>query len=113
MMTPETAHDACAQPSRERVRLFLTESEAAKAGLLDRWKAARKRKLARESRKVTISTQFQRTLDQLEAIAQSNHWSHRKLAAKIGLPESTLRKLKRERLTYYLPRLESAAARLV
>ncbi len=113
-MRPESAHDACAQPSQARVRLALTESEAAKIGLLDRWIAARKRKTKRDARKVGVSMKLQAVLDQLETIARTEHWSQRKLAAKAGLPESTLRKIKRGQTDPrdYLPKLQSAVARL-
>jgi hypothetical protein len=40
LVTPATAPKAVAQPSGARVALKITESEAAKCGLLNRWQAA-------------------------------------------------------------------------
>lgn len=114
VMARRTAHDACAQPSRRSVRLSITESQAAKIGLSARWQAAWDRKLRRDSQKAIVSHRLQDALNQLDAIAESEEWSQRKLAAKVGLPESTLRKIKSGRAdsAIWLPRIQAAASKL-
>lgn len=69
---------------------------------------------SRQQTKVTISNRLQRMLDQLKDIAETNHWSQRKLADKVGISDRTLRRLKngQSEPAEYLPKLESAVTRL-
>ena len=114
MMTLQSAPNAVAQPLRARIRLALDVSRVPESGFVAGQIAIHQEFESRQQTKVTIANTFQRTLDQLKAIAESNHWSQRKLATKIGIPETTLRRLKKgdAEPAEYLPKLQSAAARL-
>lgn len=115
VMSRKNARGVVAQPSRRSVRLCITESEAAKIGILDRWQAAWQRKAGRAAQKQAVSNRLQNVLKQLSELAQVEKWSQRKLAAKIGLPESTLRDLRKGQSAEpaaMIPKLESALARL-
>lgn len=114
-ITRKNAREAVAQPSRRSLRLCVTESEAAKIGILDRWQAAWQRKASRAAQKQAVARQLQDALMNLSALASAKDWSQRKLAAKISLPESTLRDLRNGRSSNpaaMIHKLESAFVRL-
>ena len=99
-----------AQPSVARVTFRLTESEAAKFGLLGRWQAAFKRRKERELRKAQTQTLLAACVHQLLAKAQREEWSQRQLAGKIAIPETTFRRIRAQRVDpfVWLPKLEAA-----
>jgi len=61
-----------------------------------------------------VRARIQDALSALQNIATSQEWSQRKLAEKIGIKESTLRKIKcgRADVFTWLPKLEAAITRL-
>lgn len=113
-ITPATAPKAVAQPLGARVTFRLTGSEAAKFGLLDRWRAAVERRRQREAQKRAALVQFAETVSSLLAKAAAAQWSQRQLAAKIGIPETTFRRIKNQKVKplVWLPKVEAALASL-
>lgn len=95
VLTPATAQSAIARPSALTVTFRLTESEAEKYGLGNRWRAAMKKREKRQSKKQVAFLTLNATLLRLLDHAQVEQWSRRKLAAKIGIPETTLRWIQR------------------
>jgi len=121
MTTLETAPNPVAQPQRATVRLPITESEAAKLGILDHWEAARKRQAFRAARKArqleqrnNAARELQQSVLRLFHYAQTEEWGQRKLAAQIGIPQTTLRRIRAMQVDplVWLPKVRTAAAKL-
>ena len=114
MLTLPTAPNAVAQTGEPLVAFRLTQSEAAKHGLLERWQAAMKRRAKRTQKKQTAFLRLNESLVKLLARAETEEWSQRKLAEKIGIPETTFRRIRANQVNpfVWLPKIESAAFRL-
>lgn len=121
MMTLQTAPSPVAQPQRAAVRLEITESEAACAGILDRWQAARKRQIEREARnarrrdrQVHAAQELHESVLRLFQHAEAERWGQRKLAAQIGIPQTTLRRIRAQQVDalVWLPKVRAAINRL-
>lgn len=112
--TLKTAHGGLCAGLSAGIGRALSVSRKPKTGFVDRQIAIHQEYQARQQSKVTISNKLQTALDRLQAIAQSKHWSQRELAGRIGIPESTLRKVKRglAQLENHIPKLEAAVQRL-
>lgn len=113
-MTLETAPKAVAQPQRAVVAFRFTESEAAKYGLLARWQSARQRRQRRDEKRRQAQDRLSSSISRLIAKAEAEQWSQRQLAAKIGVPETTFRRIRDQKVhpLTWLPRIEAALARL-
>jgi hypothetical protein len=72
-------------PSGARVRLALTRSEAAKAGVLNRWHAARERKDRQAQRLATAAVELNLSVLKLLQHAEAQKWSQRRMAKAAGL----------------------------
>jgi len=92
----------------------MTESEAAKCGLLDRWEAAMKRRQEREEKKRRIQKLLDKAITQLLEKARAEEWSQRQLAAKIAIPETTFRRIRDRRVNplAWLAKIEAALSKL-
>lgn len=114
LVTLATAPNAVARPSGARVALKITESEAARCGLLDRWQAAMQRRRKREQKIKQVLALLNGFISRLLAKAKTEEWSQRELAAKIGIPETTFRRIRGHAVNplVWLPKIEAAAARL-
>lgn len=101
-------------PSRPRVRLLLTEAEAEKAGLLDRFNAVLRRREARARRNETIEQRLHALLAEMENLAEHRDWSCNQLLTKTGLSWGTWLRLKKGQADarHWLPRLRAALERL-
>jgi len=118
IMTAETAAKAVPHPLRPGIARALNLSDSRPIPFLARLIDEQKAFESRQQSQVTISNQFQATLDRLAASAQSEQLSQRKLAARIGIPERTFRRLAQgtvslERAQTYLPKLEAAVNKLL
>jgi ribosome-binding protein aMBF1 (putative translation factor) len=96
------------------VRLFLTEAEAEKIGRGVEWRRRLAELERRRRRQQSRFDALQASLDRLLEYAAAEELSRRKLAVKIGIPESSLRKIGSGRVnpSDWLPRLEAALAKL-
>lgn len=121
MMTPASGPNAPDQTQRIAVRLEITESQAASAGILDVWIAARKRQAERQARiarrleqRNDAARELQQAALRLFQHANAARWSQRKLAAQTGLPKTTLRRLRDQQLDAltWLPKVRAALNRL-
>jgi len=112
--TPATAPKPVAQPQRARVTFRLTEPEAAKCGLLDRWRTAMVRRQHRAARKQHAQAQLAEAVSGLVARATAEHWSQRQLAAKMLIPETTFRRIRNQQVDplLWLPKVAAAVAKL-
>lgn len=120
-MKPNSAPVSCeiapkpvAQPSRSLVAFRLTESQAAKLGLRDRWLAAVKKREMRADKKRQAIDRLTEMVSRLLDRAQEEHWSQRQLAARIQIPETTFRRIRNGNVIAeeWLPKIEAALARL-
>jgi ribosome-binding protein aMBF1 (putative translation factor) len=112
MKTPESAPKPVAQPSRSTVTLRFTESEAIKHGLLDRWQAVMRRREARAKKIQDASEQLSALVSGLLQRAEAERWSQRTLAKKIGIPETTFRRIRAQQVDpfLWLPKLRATIA---
>jgi ribosome-binding protein aMBF1 (putative translation factor) len=81
-------------PSSAIIRIPLSEADAAKAGLTGEWRAAMERRERRRSRERARANELRGILQSLAERSQANNWSGRTLAAKLGLAERTLRRIR-------------------
>jgi hypothetical protein len=114
MMTPEIAHGGPCAGLNAGIRRALDVSRLPKSGFVARQIAIHQEFESRQVRKTTVATRLKEVCTRLENVAAGEQWSGRKLAAKIGVKESTFRKIKAGRADadFWLPKLEAAAARL-
>lgn len=103
-----------AQPFRPTVAFRLTESQAEKYGLGDRWRAALKRRQEIAARKASIQNQLQGAVLRLLAHAEAEQISQREMTRKAGLSWGSFRRCRDGKADpiIWLPKLEAAAARL-
>jgi hypothetical protein len=105
-----------AQPSDAIVSLPLTESQAAKIGLRDRWLLARKKILSRQRNKLDANARLQAAIEKLlrHAQIQPKEWSQRKLAKTVGLTWTSWRRCRSGKVNarHWLPKVEAALAKL-
>ena len=113
-VTRKNAHNASCAGLRARIRHALDFDRVPKIRFVDRQIAIHQEHHSRQQSRVVISNKLQAVLNQIETIAKSEHWSQRELASKLGLPESTLRKIKRAPAMpeVWVPKLQAAASRL-
>lgn len=109
-----TAPKPVAQPQQARVSFQFTESEAAKCGLLARWQSAIRRREARAAKKHLALTVLTDSVSSLFARAETEGWSQRRLAARLAIPETTLRRIRDRQVNplTWLPKLQAAQRRL-
>ena len=114
VITPATAPKAMARPSASRVTFRFTESQAAKFGLADRWRAAVQRRQLRDARKQAAAAQLQTAVAGLLAIADAQQWSQRQLTARIGIPQTSFRRIRRNQVDplLWLEKLSAALVRI-
>jgi ribosome-binding protein aMBF1 (putative translation factor) len=114
LLTRVTAANALPRPLEARARLAITESEAAKIGILDRWRAAMDRRQERQAKKITTTTHLNDCLADLLRKAQAEGWSQRQLALKIEIPDRTFRRIRKQQIdaSVWLPKLTAALERL-
>lgn len=110
--TPASAHDVLCAGLNAGICRALDVSRVPESRFVARQIAIHQEFHSRQAEKSTAASRLQSVFDQLETLAENEGWSQRKLAEKIGIKESTLRKIRRERLVSWHPRLESALARL-
>jgi AraC-like DNA-binding protein len=101
-------------PSDARIRLSLTLPQAAKIGLADQWHAVLYRRERRARRETEALVELQAIVARLLAHAEKQDWSLRQLAAKLAIPERSLRRARDRQLNprRWLPILRAAEARL-
>ena len=73
------------QPFQALARLAITQAQAAKLGLEASWHAAHRRQQARLEKKTAAVAALAGAVARLQAHAESQEWSQRKLAARVGL----------------------------
>ncbi len=114
VITAKTAHDAPCAGLRAGIRRALNVSQLPNSRFVDRQIAIHREYQSRQASASEVRSRVQDALFVLHTIAQSKEWSQRELAKEIGLKESTLRKIKSGRgdLPFWLPKLETALARL-
>jgi hypothetical protein len=114
VLTREIGPRPVAQPFRATVAFRLTESEAEKYGLGDRWRTAMKRRREIAARKATYQTQMQGAVLRLLAIAESERISQREMTRKAGLSWGSFRRCRDGQAdpVIWLPRLHAAASKL-
>ncbi len=114
MLTPATAQNAQYAGLRAGIRRALDVSRLPNSGFVARQIAIHQEYQSRQTQKLSTAARLETALSRLDELAQSENWSHRKLASKIGLHESTLRAIRRGDFapTNWLPKLESAVDRL-
>jgi hypothetical protein len=112
--TLTTAPKAVAQPQRTRVTFRLTELEAEKCRLGARWRAAMERRLKFNVRMVQARFILNEAIAVLLAKAAAEQWSQRQLAARIGIPETTFRRIRDQQVDamVWLPKVSAALARI-
>jgi hypothetical protein len=95
---------------RATVAFRLTESEAEKYGLGDRWRAAMKRRREIATRKASFQTQMQGAVLQLLALAESERISQREMTRKAGLSWGSFRRCRDGQAdpVIWLPRVHAA-----
>jgi len=120
-MTRPTAPNAVAHPQRATVRLEITESQAANIGLLHEWQTAYRKKTARATRRARhlesqskAAAELKNLVEKLLQHAITKEWGQRKLAAAVGIPQTTLRRIRDEQVDSiaWLPRVQAAAHKL-
>lgn len=113
-LTPATAHGAPCAPLRARIRYALDFGRVANSRFVADQITQHLESQVKQQYQVAISTRLQETLRALDTIAADHNWSQRKLAARAGMAESTLRKLKSGRVSAsdWLPRLTSVIEKL-
>jgi hypothetical protein len=77
--------NAPGRASGDTARLSITESQAAKIGILDRWQAAHRRNQLRAQKKTAAATELNRAVQTLLQHAESEQWSQRRMAREVGL----------------------------
>jgi ribosome-binding protein aMBF1 (putative translation factor) len=103
-----------ARAREARASLWFTESEASKFGFLERWRVAFQKREALAAEKRRARALFNESVSSLFARAQAGHWSQRRLAAKLAIPETTLRRIRDGKVNprAWLPKLQAALNRL-
>jgi hypothetical protein len=110
MMTDKNVARALPRPLCARIRLAITESEAAKLGILDRWQAAQLRQAKRALKQAWLAGEFQRSVEALLQRAATEEWSQRKLAMRAGLSFRSWRRIRDRNVNpaAWLPKLRAA-----
>jgi ribosome-binding protein aMBF1 (putative translation factor) len=113
-LTLATAPKPVAQPRQALVTFRLTESQAAKLGFSDRWEAAMQKRRLREQKKMEAQTRLNASMSRLLEMARAQEWSHRQLAAKAMIPETTFRRILNSQVNpqVWVAKLETALSRL-
>jgi DNA-binding XRE family transcriptional regulator len=118
MLTLPSGATAYAPHPGARVAFLLTESEAAKCGLLERWQAAvwrreQRKQKQKQAKRVAFLT-LNENISRLLTKADQEEWSQRKLAGLIGIAPRTFRRIRSNQVNpfIWLPKIESAAFRL-
>lgn len=103
-----------AQQQRAAVAFRMTESEAEKYGLGDRWRAAMKRRLEIASRKASVKAQLADVIGKLLAHAEAERLSQREMTRKAGLSWGTFRRCRDGRAdpAIWFPKIQTALKRL-
>lgn len=114
MTTPLTAHNPVTQPPARLYRLLVTPSEAAKLGRENEILRAALRYERQARHRERVEAGMSALLDALAARATVEKWSGRKLSARLGISETSLRAIRARRLKWnrWLLRLRQAAARI-
>jgi ribosome-binding protein aMBF1 (putative translation factor) len=109
-----TAPKPVAQPKRTKVTFRLDELECEKYGLENRYRAAMKRREHRAARKLGAEAALSESISRLVERAQSEHWSQRELAGKVGIPETTFRRIRNHQVNALVwePKLKAVLDRL-
>lgn len=113
-MTLKIGPRRMAQPPERRVRLSLTESEAEKCGLGDRWRTANRKWNAKVSQTTQAQVRLQAGISTLQKIGKAERWSQRKLAAQAGLSWGAYRRCRDGQcnsMTWW-PRIQAAINKL-
>jgi hypothetical protein len=97
-------------PLRAAARKALDWSNVAPVGFVGRQISLHQKTAAR----TVLSTRLQDALNALETVAHDHRWSQRELARRAGVPQTTLRRIKRgvPVPSEWLPILERARTRL-
>lgn len=113
-LTQENGSDPMNQPSEALVSLPITESQAAKIGLLERWQVARKKVVTRLQRKQDAEVRLKSVVEGLLERAEAERWSQRSLARRSGLSWSGWLRCRNSAVNArtWLPKLEAALKRL-
>lgn len=85
VLTRGIGPNASGRPSGARVRLAITECEAAKIGILDRWQSVRARHDRQAQQKATAAVELHLAVLKLLQYAEAEEWSQRALVRKAGL----------------------------
>jgi DNA-binding XRE family transcriptional regulator len=114
MLTPKNAHDVLCAGLNAGIRRVLDVSRVPKSGFVARQIAIHGEFQSRQAVESTVATRLQTALNRLEEVAVLRDWSQTKLAKRVGIKESTFRKVKMGRAdsALWLPKLEAAVARL-
>jgi hypothetical protein len=112
--TRKNAASGFAAGLRAGIRHALDVSRLPKSGFVDLQIATHREYQTRMASQASCSERRQAAMARLEGIATYNKWSGRKLAAKIGITERTLRRIKSGDAADHpwLAKLESAVVRL-
>lgn len=110
VVTREIGPRPVAQRLRATVAFRLSESEAEKYGLGDRWRNAMKRRQEIADRKADFQTQMQGAVLKLLAHAESERISQREMTRKAGLSWGSFRRCRDGKAdpVIWLPRVQAA-----
>ncbi|MDE2098223.1 MAG: hypothetical protein KGL39_13290 [Patescibacteria group bacterium] len=98
-LTPESGSRALNQPSCALVRLKITESQAAKIGILREWRRIYRRREHILARRMQFQTELAALLQQLNLLIQREEWSEREMQKHTGLNRSAWRRIRSGRLS--------------
>lgn len=88
----------------------MTESQADKAGLGDHWRAAMKKRLERQARKLSAKEQLMAAAKQILDVANAEDWSQREASRRAGLSWGAFRRCRdgRNDPVTWLPKIQAA-----
>ena len=114
MMTPATGSRLENQPPALTVSLPLTEAQADKIGLGDRWRTAAKKITTRQRSRADSKARLEAAIATLLQRAAREEWSQRELARKVQIPWTCFLRCRNGSVNpaNWLPRIEAAAAKL-
>lgn len=114
VFTRESGANACAPPLRARIRASLMSAEVRIPSILASL-IQRQSEFTRQQRNSkALAAELTAAVQSAESLAQTEEWSQRKLAAKLGLCPRTWRRIRSLKVNPadWLPKIRSAIPRL-